>query len=89
MASSPDNPTTRLLAEAIPSIIASFVISVAGGGMGVYVGYRLVEQRVSRNEADIAKIIARQENDAGRLSRIEANTEYIRGRLESDLKKSN
>lgn len=73
----------RVFVESLPAIVASLVISLLGGAFGVYVGYRLVEQRVTRNETDIAKLVSRADSRDERLSRIEANTEYIRGKLES------
>lgn len=81
------------LQEIAASIVATLVVSIIGGGFGVYVGYRLLEQRVQsiqqqtdqlhdkveryKVEADAAR---ERMND--RLSEIQRDVSYIRGTLE-------
>jgi hypothetical protein len=75
------------------SIVATLVVSICGGGFGVYVGYRLLEQRVNtiqiqtneladkveryKTESDLSR-----ERLAERLGEIQRDVSYIRGTLE-------
>lgn len=75
---------SRVLLDSLPAILASMVISVSGGALGMYVGYRLIEFRVGSIEKRMDVYDERAKARDDRLSRIESNTEYIRGRLEAD-----
>ena len=75
---------SRVLLDSLPAIIASLVISVSGGALGMYVGYRLIEYRVGAIEHRMDSYDEQAARWADRLSRIESNTEYVRGRMEAD-----
>ena len=75
------------------SIVATLVVSICGGGFGVYVGYRLLEQRVNTIQLqtnDLADKVERYKAEADlsrermseRLSEIQRDVSYIRGTLE-------
>ncbi len=75
------------------SVVATLVVSICGGGFGVYVGYRLLEQRVNTIQLqtnDLADKVERYKAEADllrermseRLSEIQRDVSYIRGTLE-------
>lgn len=81
------------LQEIAASIAATLVVSIIGGGFGVYVGYRLLEQRVQSIQQQTDQLHAtveryKVEADAARermndrLSEIQRDVSYIRGTLE-------
>ena len=89
----PSTESARIWRESLPSIVAAFVVSIAGGGAGTYIGYRIIEYRV----ADLEKRVERAESynqmqdnrldmyksEIGNvLSEIKADVSYIRGKLE-------
>ena len=89
----PSSESARIWRESLPSIISAFVVSIAGGGAGTYIGYRIIEYRV----ADLEKRVERAESynqmqdnrldmyktEIGNvLSEIKADVSYIRGKLE-------
>lgn len=85
------------LQEIAASVAATLLVSVIGGGFGVYVGYRLLEQRVHVINEKYEKLTAtvekyKAETDAARdrlndrLEDIRRDVSYIRGTLERNGK---
>lgn len=81
------------LQEIAASVAATLIVSVIGGGFGVYVGYRLLEQKVNaidRKTDDLAATVERYKIEADavrervndRLGEIQRDVSYIRGTLE-------
>jgi len=69
------------------TVLGAFVVSVAGGALGVYVGYRMLEQRMSSLERVVEQQGLAIENNRlssdARLSAIAVDVSYIRGKLEN------
>lgn len=85
---------TRLWRESLPSIVAAFVVSLLGGGVGTYFSFLLLSYRVERLEAgmvDVAAYNHKQDEQLeaykaearGTLGEIRDNVAYIRGKMES------
>jgi hypothetical protein len=69
------------------AVLGAFIVSTVGGAMGVYIGYRLLEQRMATVERlveqhGIAIDSNRRESEI-QLSKIAADVSYIRGKLEN------
>lgn len=89
----PSSESARIWRESLPSIVAAFVVSIAGGGAGTYIGYRIIEYRVADLEKRADKIELRDKGQddelaayksevSGVLSEIKSDVSYIRGKLE-------
>lgn len=67
--------------------VLSFVVSLVGGVLGVYVGYRLVEYRVSELEKRVdgqgQEIDRNRRESDDKLGKIAADVSYIRGKMEN------
>jgi phosphate/sulfate permease len=81
------------LQDMMGSIIASLIVSIVGGGASMYIGYRLLEQRVMAVEHDqktLADMVDRHKTEADaarermsdRLAEIQRDVSFIRGTLE-------
>lgn len=79
--------------EIAASVVATLVVSIIGGGFGVYVGYRLLEQKVvaiDKKHDELAATVERYKIEADavrermndRLGEIQRDVSYIRGTLE-------
>lgn len=69
------------------AVLGAFVVSLMGGALGVYVGYRLLEQRMTSAEATISDLshdmaVIRRDYD-DKLSRLLSDVSYIRGKMEN------
>lgn len=89
----PSSESARIWRESLPSIVAAFVVSIAGGGAGTYIGYRIIEYRVADLEkrADSVDSYNRVQDDRldnykaeirTILTDIKSDVSYIRGKLE-------
>ena len=69
------------------AVLGAFIVSTVGGAMGVYIGYRLLEQRMATVERLVehhgAAIEANRRDSDTQLSKIAADVSYIRGKLEN------
>jgi len=69
------------------AVLGAFIVSMTGGALGVYVGYRLLEQRMTSVEA--AQLEQQHSIDSLRrdyddkLSKLVADVSYIRGKMEN------
>lgn len=89
----PSTESARIWRESLPSIVAAFVVSIAGGGAGTYIGYRIIEYRVadlekraeradSYNQIQDNRLDMYKTEIGNVLSEIKADVSYIRGKLE-------
>lgn len=69
------------------AVLGAFVVSIAGGALGVYVGYRLLEQRMTSVEHTVEShgiaIEANRRDSETQLNKIASDVSYIRGKLEN------
>lgn len=69
------------------AILGAFIVSIAGGALGVYVGYRLLEQRMTSVERTVESqgiaIEANRRDSDTQLNKIASDVSYIRGKLEN------
>lgn len=69
------------------AVLGAFIVSLVGGALGVYVGYRLLEQRMSAVESAVAdsqhSIDTLRRDYDDKLSKLLADVSYIRGKMEN------
>jgi hypothetical protein len=70
------------MGEMWASVISSLVVSVIGGGVSMYVGYRLVESRVSEHERRIVELEQNSRDLSESIGDIRSDVSYIRGVIE-------
>lgn len=89
----PSTESARIWRESLPSIVAAFVVSIAGGGAGTYIGYRIIEYRVADLEkradsVDSYNLVQDDRLDNYKaeirtiLTDIKSDVSFIRGKLE-------
>lgn len=81
--------TKKQIADLWASVLASLIVSAIGGGLSMYVGYRLVESRVAEHDRRIAELeraggalVDRINSVDSKVSDVKADVSYIRGSLE-------
>lgn len=81
--------TKKRIADIWTGVVASLVVSVIGGGLSMYIGYRIVESRVAEHERRIAELeraggalVDRINAVDAKVSDVKADVSYIRGALE-------
>jgi hypothetical protein len=90
----PAQEQARIWRESLPSIVAAFVVSLFGGGVGTYISFNLLSYRVEQLEKGVADINTYDRVQDERLdvykseirndlSEIKDNVAYIRGKLEN------
>lgn len=63
-------------------IVATFVVSCVGGGLGISIGYQILVTRVDHLETQLTTHDSRLVKLEDRYTDISNSLQYIRGRLE-------
>jgi cell division protein FtsB len=70
------------MGEMWASVLSSLIVSVIGGGVSMYVGYRLVEARVSEHERRLVELEQNNRDLSESIGDIRSDVSYIRGVIE-------
>jgi len=63
-------------------VLATAIVSALGGGVGMWVGFQLISQRVAAIESKNLEQDARMAKTEDLATRVASDVAYIRGRLE-------
>lgn len=63
-------------------IVATFIVSCVGGGLGISIGYQILVTRVDHLETQLTTHDSRLVKLEDRYTDISNSLQYIRGRLE-------
>lgn len=89
----PTQEQARIWRESIPSIVAAFVVSLFGGGVGTYISFNLLSYRVEQLEKSVLEHDKYDQAQDARfddykseirrdIGEIKDDVAYIRGKME-------